>query len=148
MTSKPQASDIQQSFDENLGKSAKQIQIELQKEAADLKRREALLKANNPFVSRFDGKFGSEKQASPAHASISSGSEVDDELEMRPAQHTQYYRKTFRGLTGEGHGQCANAVTQCLATLPKVAEIYTSKPDDSILSEEEANEDLFGELPL
>ena len=67
---------------------------------------------------------------------------------MRPAQHTQRYRKTFRGLTGQGHGQCANAVTQCLATLPKVAEIFINKPDDSILPDKELNEDLFGKLPL
>ncbi|KAG7005710.1 hypothetical protein G7Y79_00018g045170 [Physcia stellaris] len=145
-TSKPQAIYIQQSFDEDLGKSAKQIQKEIQDEAAKMRRREALIKAKNPFISKSDRALA--EQASPAPGPSSSGSEIDDEVEITPAQNTQRYRKTFRGLTGRGHGQCANAVTQCLATLPKVAGIYINKPDDSLLSEEELNEDLFGDLPL
>lgn len=88
------------------------------------------------------------EQTTPAPGTLSSGSDIDDEAEIRPAQHTQRYRKTFRGLTGQGHGQCANAVTQCLATLPNVAGIYIRKSDDSLLTEEEFNEDLFGDLPL
>ena len=66
-TPKPQPSYIQQTFDEDLGKSAKQMQNELKKEAADLKRREALLKARNPFISRFQGSLASEEEVGSAH---------------------------------------------------------------------------------
>lgn len=141
--SKTQASNIQQSFEEDLGKSAKQIQNEIKKEAAGARSREALLRAKNPFISKFRGSLESE-QAAPAPATTSGGSETDDE--MRPLQNTEYHRSNFRGLTGQGHGQCANAVTQCLATLPKVAEIYKNKSDEFVLPDGEFNEDLFGYL--
>lgn len=77
----------------------------------------------------------------PAHGTGTSSTKADP----LAARRAQYHRKEFRGLKTQHKGRCATSVLQCLANLPKVANLYKDKDSDCVRSEQSLDDgELFG----
>ena len=126
------------------GVSDKAFAISQEKQAKLDRRAAAIAKAQakkeQDALAASEGIYGSVVDE-PACGS-STASIKDDSLDARRAQ---YHRKEFRGLKTQHKDQCAAAVLQCLANLPKVAKLYKDKDSDCVRSEQTLDDnDLFG----